>query len=284
MTVVCITGMHRSGTSMIARMLNMCGVYLGRDEDVLFQNDYNSEGYWEHYRIVEFNDDILWHLNGGWDFPPEPGLIEEGSRIPLQYRRRAQKLIGEMNSNAIWGWKDPRNALTFPYWQKLIPNVKVVLCVRNPVEVALSLAKRGFSSIAFSGHLWKTYNERALSYVPDENLIVTHYDSFFIDPASELRKILTFLGMSADQRAISEAVSTLRSNMKHNRSEPAELLNFPAPDEIIDLYGDLCKRAGIPFERPKASKSREGMIDRVFKLSEKYRKIVSDRSRDADAS
>ena len=35
MTVVCIAGMHRTGTSMVARMLNLCGVYLGKEKDLI---------------------------------------------------------------------------------------------------------------------------------------------------------------------------------------------------------------------------------------------------------
>ena len=31
-TIVCILGMHRSGTSLVSRMLNVLGVELGPDE------------------------------------------------------------------------------------------------------------------------------------------------------------------------------------------------------------------------------------------------------------
>ena len=35
MTVVYIAGIHRSGISLIRRLLNLCGVYLGAESDLL---------------------------------------------------------------------------------------------------------------------------------------------------------------------------------------------------------------------------------------------------------
>jgi hypothetical protein len=32
---VCIAGMHCSGTSMVARLLNLCGLYLGPEGELL---------------------------------------------------------------------------------------------------------------------------------------------------------------------------------------------------------------------------------------------------------
>ena len=42
--VVVIGGMHRSGTSVTAKLLRSRGLYLGRDEDLLPPVDYNSDG------------------------------------------------------------------------------------------------------------------------------------------------------------------------------------------------------------------------------------------------
>ena len=34
-TIVCILGMHRSGTSLVSRVLNVLGVYLGPEEHLM---------------------------------------------------------------------------------------------------------------------------------------------------------------------------------------------------------------------------------------------------------
>jgi len=67
---VCIAGMHRSGTSMVARLLYLCGLYLGPESELLPPRPDNEEGYWENFYFVKLNEEILARLNGGWDWPP----------------------------------------------------------------------------------------------------------------------------------------------------------------------------------------------------------------------
>jgi hypothetical protein len=69
---VCILGMHRSGTSMITRLLNLCGLYLGREEAMLPPSpEDNPDGYWENQSITDLNEEILASLGGSWSRPPE---------------------------------------------------------------------------------------------------------------------------------------------------------------------------------------------------------------------
>ena len=143
---VAIAGMHRSGTSMVTRMLNLCGVYLGQKKDILFTSEDNPEGYWEHVKFQKLNDEILTAFGGGWDMPP---IFEDGWGDSLRLAgisKNATSAIKEISQRPVWGWKDPRNSLTIPFWKKHIPNLKVVICLRNPFEVYLSLGRRGASS------------------------------------------------------------------------------------------------------------------------------------------
>ena len=181
MTVVCIAGMHRSGTSMVARLLNLCGLYLGEDEDLMRKAADNPEGFWENLHFVDINEKILDALQGGWDIPPAVPPSWESSALFDQFRHEAAQLIKAMEDHTAWGWKDPCNSLTLPFWQDLIPDVKVVVCLRHPHEVALSLAQRGSSSVAFAARLWYAYTERLLAAVPQHIRIITHYNAFFYD-------------------------------------------------------------------------------------------------------
>jgi hypothetical protein len=63
-----VVGMHRSGTSAIARLLNLLGVDLG--DDLLPSAVDNETGFWESRRVVEANDAILATLSSRWDSPP----------------------------------------------------------------------------------------------------------------------------------------------------------------------------------------------------------------------
>ena len=97
--VVCVAGMHRSGTSLVARLLNQCGLYLGRDEDILPANPTNPEGHWEHERLVEINVELLTEFGGGWDWPADlsgladrrrvAGIEQKGTFVPCAKSRSA---------------------------------------------------------------------------------------------------------------------------------------------------------------------------------------------------
>ena len=64
-TVVLVLGMHRSGTSLVIRLLNLLGVSLGSEEHLLPPVDGdNPTGFWEHREVAMINDTILDHLGG----------------------------------------------------------------------------------------------------------------------------------------------------------------------------------------------------------------------------
>lgn len=237
--VVFITGMHRSGTSMIARLLNLCGVYLGPENDLLPPQPENLEGYWENRQFMLLNDELLSKLSGGWDYPPQVDPGWEKSSKFSHIRFKASELIQQFSDHKHWGWKDPRNSLTLPFWKELIPSMKVVICVRNPLEVANSLLARNYFSHALAFNLWFEFNQRNLLYSDPNNRIITHYDSYFHDPYSELTRILKFLELEVSERHFTESLDTVYLQLRHNQSTLLDLMS-EAPQKVIDLYQKMC--------------------------------------------
>ena len=45
-----------------------------------------------------------------------------------------------------WGWQDPRTSLILPFWLACVPDLKIVVCLRNPLEVAVSLHQQHSTS------------------------------------------------------------------------------------------------------------------------------------------
>lgn len=68
--IVCILGMHRSGTSLLTRVLNLIGLDLGPEHLLLQPRFGNLKGFWEHEEIISLNDAILERLGGKWWEPP----------------------------------------------------------------------------------------------------------------------------------------------------------------------------------------------------------------------
>jgi hypothetical protein len=80
------------------------------------------DGFWEHLGFVRLNDELLNELGGAWDLPPKRDENFADTRLdPL--RMKGRLLIERFNSTNLWGWKDRRNCLTLPFWQRLSPKI-----------------------------------------------------------------------------------------------------------------------------------------------------------------
>jgi hypothetical protein len=239
--------MHRSGTSMVAKLLQTCGVFLGPEEELGFDSN-DGEPHYENVRFVALNDEILSRLGGSWNNPPE--FRPNWERMPEveTLTRQAKKLIKRFSVQNIWGWKDPRNSLTLPFWRRLVPDLRLVICLRNPLEVAYSLRKRGDLLGIPWFLLWLTYYRQLLSATSPQQRVVTHYESYFQDPTAELERVARGIGMEAPAGVISRACAHITGALRHHRILTTELSPINVPDEVLDLYLKLCQETGPVYQ------------------------------------
>ena len=54
---VCVLGMHRSGTSVMSRMVELLGAYQGPESHRMPPRADNPKGFWEHLLLVAINDE-----------------------------------------------------------------------------------------------------------------------------------------------------------------------------------------------------------------------------------
>lgn len=240
---VCIAGMHRSGTSMVANLLGGCGLYLGAARDLMEPAPQNPEGFWENIRFVRVNEEVLNALGGGWDCPPPPPADWADPRLDAA-RVKAGLVLDDFRDREPWGWKDPRNSLTVPFWTSLIGPTKVIVVVRNPLEVALSLRVRNGFSYALGLNLWTTHYQRLLDGTDPADLLVTHYEAYFADCAAELRRLLAFVGLDAPAETVEDACAVAVGALRHHRFTTQHLIEAEVAPEVLDLYRRLCAAAG----------------------------------------
>jgi hypothetical protein len=226
---VCVLGFGRSGTSLTMRMLNLLGVAVGPEEDLLLPVEAdNTRGYWEPQWMVQLNDEILAELDTVWwrPFPGEPGWERREVFEPL--RERARALLREKFGAApLWGWKDPRTALTLPFWQELVPDARYVICVRNPADAVSSIQRRPEPALPVGewGDLWLEYTARAIRDTHGRHRLFVFYEDFFRNPHLELERIASFLGVEPpeldepDSPPLGEIVQELR----HHSTSALEL-------------------------------------------------------------
>jgi TolA-binding protein len=210
----------------------------------------NPAGYWQNLDMDQISEDILTQLSGGWDFllPAMPLAWE--SRPDLQpSRERANELIQAISSNTPWGWKDPRASLVLPFWKSLLPDLQVVICLRNPVEVAWSLSRHTGSTDAFSFNLWLRYMQRILEDTIPSQRIITHYDMYFADPRSELKRIVEWLGWSVGENQFEVACQAVSAGVRQQRLSEDDLAEARIPLEVVDMYQAMCADGGNALQR-----------------------------------
>jgi hypothetical protein len=239
-TAICIAGAHRSGTSMLTRLLHACGLYLGPENQLMPAQADNPDGFWEHLGFVALNDELLNELGGAWDLPPKADEKFTHPRLdPL--RMKAQLLIEGFASPSVWGWKDPRNSLTLPFWQELLPGLKTLVIVRNPLEVAYSMRERNGTSYSFGLRLWENYNRRVIETASAQERFVTHYDFFFENAEMELRRIVQFVGLP--DAKVNSAAALVTAQRRHAHFTIDQLIDARASAEVIELYRALTAEA-----------------------------------------
>jgi predicted nucleic acid-binding Zn-ribbon protein len=239
---VCIAGMHRSGTSMVARILNLCGLDLGPEHSIVAPAADNPDGFWEHRKLQEINEAILEELGGAWDRPPNSGVPDRTTEVSSLVSR-VHTVSREMTPP--WGWKDPRNSLLLPFWKSLYPGVKVVVCVRGPLDVVVSLRRRNGFSYESGLALWYEYNRSIIEATePDERLIV-HFDAFFTEPRNVVEKLVAFSGLVASEDKIAAAVGSIQPERRHSDLSSLTLLEAEVHPAIRSLYKTLCVEGGL---------------------------------------
>jgi hypothetical protein len=185
--------MHRSGTSVVARLANLLGVCLGPERRLVKAAPDNPRGFWEHRGIFQINQRLLSRAGGSWKQVPnfEPGWQLAPELADLKGRARA--VLDELAAAHIWGFKDPRTCLTLPFWQHLIGPMRYLICVRRPLAVARSLQRRDGLALEKGVHLWLTHLELALEHTREQRRTFVIYESLMRDFRPQLARIANLL-------------------------------------------------------------------------------------------
>jgi len=250
-SAICIAGAHRSGTSMLTRLLHRSGLDLGPENDLMPAASDNPDGFWENLRFVHLNDEVLNAVGAAWDLPPWQEETFDGANLQPM-RAKAKLLIERFSEKAVWGWKDPRNCLTLPFWRSLLPGLKTIIIIRNPLEVAYSMHKRNGTSYALGLRLWEIYNRRLLAETSPPERVIAHYQTFFEEPEAELRKIATFAGLDGNE--IADAAALVAVNRRHTAFTIEQMIDAGVSGQIVALYRSLIDGTG---ERGKATREKK---------------------------
>lgn len=156
-SVICVLGMHRSGTSCLTGSLQAAGVNLGKHHT---WNAFNRKGNRENQDIVDLNNAVLTDNGASWKSVPRKLRYSE------QHLAAAHAIINSFPVTQRWGFKDPRTLLTLALWREALgARYQSVGIFRHPIAVAASLGYRDGRNVLSEQQgldIWFAYNSRLL--------------------------------------------------------------------------------------------------------------------------
>jgi len=225
-TAICVLGMHRSGTSSVTRGLNLAGAYLGKEDDLVPGNYENSEGFWEHTKIIDIHDKILEFYSSAWHTlaPLPPMWWKSPDVVPFKEELKSL-IIREFISHDLWAWKDPRTCLLLPLWldvlEELNVELRVVVVLRNPFDVANSLSKRDLFTKEESYAMWKLNTLTYLYHAENTKKVVIEYNEYIENPMSILQQTWNGLDLQwvVDEELLSNRLADfIKPSLRHSKT------------------------------------------------------------------
>lgn len=139
---ILVTGAARSGTSMVAGAIALCGAFGGVTRG---PNKNNLRGMYENARIVDtiskpYLRDLGFDPLGQYPLPDINNLA-----IPINWRVRVEQIIKEEGySDGSWYYKGCKMAAVWPVWNYAFPNAKWIIVRRRTGDIVTSCLKTGF--------------------------------------------------------------------------------------------------------------------------------------------
>ncbi len=248
--IAIVLGMHRSGTSVLAKLL----IDLGYDpgENLMPASEENPLGYFEDLIIHDLNNRILDFLFLRWDQIEDVSNRRIDLAVDLVWENFGQESTGiieqKLGKSGKIMIKDPRLTILLKFWLKVLDQFKAqkhyFLAVRNPLEVSASLNKRNNMSEKNALQLWYYYNYSCLTDL-DERLCIVRFGKLISDPENEVNRILNHIHVKHrnTENLLNNFVNSFVDKKQiHHHSTARELINKTANiPEIESLYDFLIK-------------------------------------------
>jgi hypothetical protein len=212
---VIVTGMHNSGTSILAEILHTNGLFL----------EANMGHYESHFFSIFVNDRLI--MGGGNNWAKLPILPVEdilkfkdtiGSFIKKYWR--IDYIQWGYDGVSPWGFKDPRACVLLPLYLELFPNAKIIHIRRNLDDVAASLCEKHKMGVGQKDdfNYWKQLAQAHVERVWEFSRNYPYYfeltyEAFCQTPTQVTRKLFNFIGLQYTetiQNLLKQRVSTSR--------------------------------------------------------------------------
>ncbi|MEN8373816.1 MAG: sulfotransferase [Gemmatimonadota bacterium] len=195
-----ITGMHRSNTSLLARVLNHAGLAVG--DQLIGANEFNPYGHYEDDPIARWHKEVLARRGLGWRVLTDPRI-----RVDPEEFQGAVRYVEARRARASgpWGFKVPHAVLALDAWARF-PEARFAFIFRHPREVIGSLLRRAGIQLYYKpyypGQAMRTYvvyNRLIRDFRrahPARSYLIDNRD-LLVDPAGVVAHLSERLGLGA---------------------------------------------------------------------------------------
>lgn len=245
---IAVIGMHRSGTSVVTKALEVLGVNLGQNL-IPVAND-NQNGFWEDKSIVDLNDRLLALAGMTWFSVSEYPFALLDSEQGRSLEKEALDIISRrIDAYPLWAFKDPRCGRLLPFWQKVFMRLNVALSylvvLRNPLDIAASLEKRNDFKLAMSQHLWLVHTFQNLKLLKNKEVCFVSFDDFLNEPEKHLQRFSLCFNLPIDNLCMASFTEEfINHGLRHSHSTLEDLASLPGVFPFVQkLYTILSKIA-----------------------------------------
>lgn len=277
-----VCGMHRSGTSVVTRCLELFGYSLG--ESLMEPGEDNPTGFFEDLDVVDLNDQLLLENGSTWDAPV---FVERDGLLwsPPRLNDAVAIIKNKLESAPKLAIKDPRVCLTLPFWRAVAKelNVSLKLCLvyRNPLDIAASIEQRNQLPKAEALALTQIYWSELLKQTAHDDVVID-YGRFISNPEAAIDELASWLKVPPDPAQVPTFLEQfLDTSLRHHIHTWADLVGAERslPTGLIDAASLLQRRAA--GERIAASAwSKFCSIDAdssralvAYQLAERHREL-----------
>lgn len=242
--LVVILGMHRSGTSLTTRALQVLGIELG--DSFHSPNRHNELGYWEDVDIQALNIEMLSALHLDWHSlaPISPDHVIRLREMGFQDQAKAL-LQGKLAEKAAFGVKDPRVTQLLPFWNEVFEtcgrSTRYVQVIRNPLNVVRSIARRDSLAPVHAYYLWINHVFSGLFVKDEAPPFLVDYDRLLASPKKEIERLARHLDLPMDQQQFDMyAANIVDGRLRHFNSDLKDLAEDPnCPEIVLKTYTKL---------------------------------------------
>jgi len=227
---ILVLGMHRSGTSALTWLLGRLGAAL--PGDAIDASGDNARGYWESAGLVKADDQVLRVGRSSWfDARPLDLSRLDAGAIGSRKNRIREAIERGWGQAPILAIKDPRQCRFVPLVAEVLTAMEIepraVLMLRNPAEIARSLASRDGTTPAFAHLLWLRHMADAERATRGMRRAIVDYDGMLSDWRGALARMAPLAeraGWQPDAAEAEQIQAFLDPGLRHHRATvPAEL-------------------------------------------------------------